>query len=227
MKSKSKALRNIVVFGSILVPFAITLLLSLSLVLIGVLPQVVSQWSSAHFLIQVSTQASVFLLYVALMVRFVKVDLYYWGGNINPMELILAIFGWVLVSMLITALVEFIGLDTEQFLEIDFDSLKPTWILFAIATTIIAPIYEEVTYRGFLLKFFVGKKKPGVWRQVFAAIFTSLIFALVHESQAWLPVFILSLYLSALTLYKKSIMLSIIIHSMQNFITVIGIFFID
>lgn len=86
-------------------------------------------------------------------------------------------------------------------------------IIFAfIIAVIIAPLVEEIFFRGFVLQTLAKKISP-FW----GIILTGLIFASVHfEFQSIMPLLILSLVLNVLYIKTKSIWPGIIFHIFNN-----------
>ena len=107
--------------------------------------------------------------------------------------------------------------------------------------TLLAPLMEEIAFRGFLLPAFATaydwlslKRTPANVRQwqattgntnaalIFAALFSSLIFALIHAPQldhAWGPVFLLfgvSLVLAFVRVRTASVACSTLVHLTYN-----------
>ena len=95
--------------------------------------------------------------------------------------------------------------------------LSKSFFLFCIVAILIAPISEEIFFRGFLLKTF--NIKYGNKRSV---ILTSLIFALFHlHIGAVIPVFILGLSISWIKIKTESLLPCIAIHIIQNTFAII------
>lgn len=84
-------------------------------------------------------------------------------------------------------------------------------LMLVISTCVIAPIFEELLYRGLVLS---ALKRFG---NMFAIIITSFLFALAHGNlpQA-VPVFFLSLVLCYVTLRSGSLYPSMMIHFINN-----------
>lgn len=93
----------------------------------------------------------------------------------------------------------------------------PTLLLFAFSGVIIAPITEEIIFRGFVLNTFLR------WGKLIATIVTSVLFAAVHCSWAAFPyIFVLSVYLCWLRFQTKNIYNSMIFHSFNNLFAIIS-----
>jgi membrane protease YdiL (CAAX protease family) len=134
-------------------------------------------------------------------------------------ELLLAPAGFI-VYILLSALLVFLAMQFLPF--IDFEQVQDTgysqlyqqfeFILALIMLVFIAPIAEEVLFRGYLL----GKLRAHVpvW---LAILLTSVLFAIVHG--AWnvgIDVFALSIVLCLLRVVSGSLWPSIILHMMKN-----------
>jgi len=83
-----------------------------------------------------------------------------------------------------------------------------------IIIVILAPIVEEVFFRGFLLQSFASKIG---WK--YSAILTSAIFAVVHfRFESVIPIYILGIVMSVLFIRTRSIWPGIIFHIINNLI---------
>lgn len=119
-------------------------------------------------------------------------------------------------------------------------STAGAWIMFAFGTT-LAPITEELAFRGFLLPSLLnifrwaerkGFSTAGVTRYAgipFAIIFTTIPFALLHASQvsdAWGPLLliaIVSVILCIVRLATESVAACAIVHAAYNFVLFAGV----
>ena len=106
--------------------------------------------------------------------------------------------------------------DLNQVQDTGFSGLtgRPEYILAFLSLVVIAPIAEEIIFRGYLL----GKlrKYTPLWVSI---LITSLLFALVHF--AWnvgIDVFALSIVLCLLRVWSKSLWPSILLHMLKNFV---------
>ncbi len=92
--------------------------------------------------------------------------------------------------------------------------------LFILAAVIIAPLVEEIFFRGFL---FAGLKNRFLWTT--AMLISSGLFALLHLSPlAAPPIFLLGLVFAYLYQRSGSIWPAVIIHSLVNSLAVIWIY---
>ena len=92
------------------------------------------------------------------------------------------------------------------------DSLLGHVFLF-LAVVIVAPIGEEVVFRGFLQKFLEEH-----WKDITRAVLvTSLFFAMIHFNPFWtIQIYILGVLLGFLSWKTKSVIPSIMLHSINN-----------
>ena len=92
------------------------------------------------------------------------------------------------------------------------DSLLGYVFLF-LAVVIVAPIGEEVVFRGFLQKFLEEH-----WKDITRAVLvTSLFFAMIHFNPFWtIQIYILGVLLGFLSWKTKSVIPSIMLHSINN-----------
>lgn len=115
---------------------------------------------------------------------------------------------------------ESLGAEPEQDAVVLLKTTKDPVILVLMIFTavIIAPLWEEVVFRGYLHP--VLKKYGGVWT---GAIFSSLLFAAVHNSlAAMLPLFVLAMLMVWLYEHTGSIWTPIAIHACFNATAVVG-----
>ena len=98
------------------------------------------------------------------------------------------------------------------------------FIFLFLAVVIVAPIGEEMVFRGFLQKFL-----EEYWRDVTRAVLiSSLIFAMIHFNPYWtIQIYLLGIILGFLSWKTKSIIPSIILHSLNNGIAFILTIFND
>ena len=109
-------------------------------------------------------------------------------------------------------------------------SIQQNKILFAISTSILGPVVEEVIYRGIVFNALVGEK-TNTKRNILAIILTAVIFALMHVSFAGftfsdllanMPVFVIGLTLTFLYFKTGNILCPIIVHVIVNTVSVIA-----
>jgi membrane protease YdiL (CAAX protease family) len=89
-------------------------------------------------------------------------------------------------------------------------------ILMAIAAVVVAPLCEEVVFRGFLYP--LAKRYAGMWA---AMIFSAVVFAVAHSSVvAVLPLAVFGVVLAVLYERTRSIWAPIAVHALFNGATV-------
>jgi membrane protease YdiL (CAAX protease family) len=87
---------------------------------------------------------------------------------------------------------------------------SPWWLL--VAGVVIAPVVEEVFFRGFL---FAGLWKKYTWKK--AALISSALFALIHiQVTAMIPIFILGYIFAFLYYRSNSVWPGILMHVTTN-----------
>ncbi len=134
-------------------------------------------------------------------------------------DILLAPAGFVIYILLSTALIMLAtqilpGFNTNQVQNTGFGhlSLNFEYILAFITLVIVAPVAEEVLFRGYL--FGRLKKYVPVWAAIIA---TSVLFGLVHGSwQVGIDTFSLSVILCLLREMSGSIWPSILLHMIKN-----------
>ncbi len=122
-----------------------------------------------------------------------------------------------------------------------FRTPSDVWLI-ALFGTLLAPLFEEITFRGFLLPAFATaydwialprtEAARDLWNSnnkisrpawAFSAVLTSILFAAVHGQQvafAWpvlLLLFTVALILAAVRLRLRSVLASTLIHASYNF----------
>lgn len=139
--------------------------------------------------------------------------------HLTPKDIGLALLGYLpylasstLLVVVITLLVP--GFDAEQAQELGFDSLANNleFVLAFIALVILAPIAEEVLFRGYLF----GALR-GMISFIPATLIVSALFGLVHgQWNVALDTFVLSLVLCWLREYTGTIWAPIALHMVKN-----------
>jgi len=87
------------------------------------------------------------------------------------------------------------------------------YVFLFLAVVIIAPIGEEIVFRGFLQKFL-----EDYWKDITRAVLvTSLFFAMIHFNPFWtIQIYLLGIVLGFLSWKTKSVIPSILLHSINN-----------
>ena len=144
-----------------------------------------------------------------------------WLFVIAPASVVtMALFMWVIQAAGYMAWMESLGAEPKQDTVVLLETTKDPLILILMIITavIVAPLWEEIVFRGYLHP--VLKKYGGIWT---GAIFSSLLFAVVHNSlAAMLPLFLLALLMVWLYERTGSIWTPIAIHACFNAAAVIG-----
>lgn len=141
------------------------------------------------------------------------------GSRVKWMHLLLGPAGFI-VYVVILAIVMTIAkvvlpfVDFEQPQDVGFDQLFTSYeyILAFVTLVVIAPIAEEILFRGYL--FGKLKKHVPIWA---AILITSFLFAIAHG--AWnvgIDVFVLSIVLCLLRVISGSLWPSILLHMIKN-----------
>lgn len=99
-----------------------------------------------------------------------------------------------------------------EFINQAFDELAISPIIMILTVAVIAPIYEEVVFRGILLKGMASKINPKL-----ALVISALFFALVHMNiPQGINAFLLGLLIGAIYINRGSIYLCIFAHFVNN-----------
>lgn len=137
------------------------------------------------------------------------------------LDLLLAPAGFIVYIALSALLVYLAGflqfIDLNQVQDTGFNDLfhQFEFGLAFLMLVIIAPLAEEILFRGYLFGKLLKNNIP-VWISI---LITSILFALVHA--AWnvgIDVFALSVVLCLLRVVSKSLWPSILLHMMKNFV---------
>jgi uncharacterized protein len=150
--------------------------------------------------------------------------------------------GGILLSLVVQLLSNFLPIPKTLPIDDFFRTPGDVWLV-AIFGTFLAPIFEELAFRGFLLPSLASawdwmrgpeRRSPDLaavagldqhWSApalVFSCTLTSIAFALVHSDQlahAWAPLavlFVVSLVLCWVRLWTRSLAASTLIHATYN-----------
>ena len=120
---------------------------------------------------------------------------------------------WLLFMIGTEFLTYWLDKDPTAFVDDLYDSANPKWLLI-LTMVVIAPIYEEVMFRGFM---WAGLAKPlGFW---WASIATSLVFAWIHGQYTpieGVAIVALAMVFSWARAKSNSLGLPIVLHIMNN-----------
>ena len=98
-----------------------------------------------------------------------------------------------------------------------FKELSVSPIILILSAAVVAPIYEEIIFRGILLKGMSKKVNP-----IIALVVSALLFALVHLNiPQGINAFLLGLVIGFIYLTTESIYLSIFAHFINNLLALI------
>lgn len=102
------------------------------------------------------------------------------------------------------------------------------WLILAFSIVVIAPIYEEILFRGIILNMLIFHTTPTIFNKYHLSqtqvhwvgiTLTSLLFAISHLQYNIIGIFLIfifSCFLCSIQLKFKSIGLTILIHSLNN-----------
>ena len=90
-----------------------------------------------------------------------------------------------------------------------------------LAAAVLAPIAEEIYFRGYVFRAYVAQKGP-----LQAYLFSSVLFAVVHLNwQAFVPIFVVGLFLGFLYQRTGSVLPGIIAHAFNNAVAFTVLYF--
>lgn len=135
---------------------------------------------------------------------------------------------WILMliaSFALSAALREIGIEPDQ-AEL-FSAVKDAplsqFLLVLLAGAILAPIGEEIFFRGFLFTSLLKERGPAV---AYAA--SSLLFAVVHLNlAALLPILVLGVGLAIARHVSRSLLAPIVAHSLNNMFALSFLYFVD
>ncbi|MDP5458812.1 CPBP family intramembrane glutamic endopeptidase [Alishewanella sp. SMS8] len=84
--------------------------------------------------------------------------------------------------------------------------------IFMLSSILISPMVEEVLFREVLFRNYIENSKF----QIFGLVFFSTLFALLHATDSFYLIFLLSLVLYSVRLRTNSLLVCILIHSTWN-----------
>lgn len=142
----------------------------------------------------------------------------YLGLKPFPFYLAVAFIGLWLIFIVGTETLTFmLDKDPTAFVDDLYASANPKWLL-VLAMVLVAPIYEELMFRGILWRA-VSEQFTGTKGMVKASIITSIVFSIIHlqyEFYEMSIVFLLAMLLSFARAKSGSVVLPIIIHILNN-----------
>lgn len=132
-------------------------------------------------------------------------------------EILKAYLLYIGISLIISAIVIYFdvqipGYQVQENIIPLFGNDKLSLIIAGIVVVVIAPLFEELFFRGFLLRTLVDKL--GLY---FGSIVSAMIFALVHFPwQSIIPIFILGLIINSIVIRTKNIWPALGFHIFNN-----------
>jgi membrane protease YdiL (CAAX protease family) len=140
-----------------------------------------------------------------------------WGFHRPPMAML-----WVvpvgLVSVYVVNLVYNTLVTTKtQAVVSDFPHSLGGLLLFVLLACVVAPLYEETFFRGFMFQGFASSFGP-IW----GAVISAALFSLSHQQlDVFVPLFALGLALAWVFYYTRSLWTNVALHSLFNAIAVL------
>jgi len=201
----------------------------LGLYKLGIIPETTKKINAVHMFIIIVSQAGIFLTLVMLLQAKLGFKYFGLGDEITGKDLIFGFAGLIIVNIFSSIFLNLTGTVPDQFKGFSPELLRNNIFLFMFTVALLGPIYEEVIFRGFILGMLVPEQETlnnnsPIKKNLPAILFTSLIFMLAHFDNLienyyiGLPLFLLGMYFSFITIYKKGIMLGILLHISQNFL---------
>ena len=125
----------------------------------------------------------------------------------------------LLVSWIVSRLLPEAG-GSNPLLELVLESRNPlSLVVFAVTATLLAPLYEELVFRGVLLPALVTR-----FGAVAGVAITSALFAVAHLSLVeFAPLFVLGIVLGWLRLGSGGLSRSVLMHSAWNGYTFVNL----
>jgi len=120
----------------------------------------------------------------------------------------LALFPLAYLALLLVTLI--FPLDTENTINLDWN------ILLVITALFLAPFGEEMMFRGYIQDFLKSRVRTEL-----AIILSSIIFSLFHPFRVFPQVFVLAVILGTVKEHYNSLIPSVVIHSLNNFLALI------
>lgn len=184
--------------------------------------------TSIDFLLIISAQALVFLFVFWNGFRFLPLQAFPWGQLPAAGLFLKSFLGLLAVNALSQIILNLLGLEVNQFANLNKDILQQDLWAFLLAVALIAPLYEEFIFRSLMLGPLAHEASLG--KQLLAVFWINAIFAVFHFETAtsWgvlLPIFFLGCYFSFLTIKTGSIALAASLHVSQNFFSGIALLY--
>jgi len=120
----------------------------------------------------------------------------------------LALFPLAYLALLLVTLI--FPSDTENTINLDWN------VLLVITALFLAPFGEEMMFRGYIQDFLKSRVRTEL-----AIILSSIIFSLFHPFKVFPQVFVLAVILGTVKEHYNSLIPSVVIHSLNNFLALI------
>ena len=118
----------------------------------------------------------------------------------------------VITNLMIEFDVQLPGFETQETHMPLMGESQIEWIISALIIILVAPIFEEIFFRGFIFKTLIERSKTWI-----AFLISGAIFAGIHlEFGTFMPLFILGLILNWIFFKTKSIYPGILFHIINN-----------
>lgn len=129
------------------------------------------------------------------------------------------IFGLLLAVFLLISggLQDFFGRSSSDFMDELLDE-RSFWLMMVLVL-VIAPIYEEWVFRGFVMGVILHAQGQRTIKTFVAIVVSSLAFALVHLQYDWLGlglIFVLALMLAWARLATRTLYVPMVLHILNN-----------
>ncbi len=139
--------------------------------------------------------------------------------HLNPMSFIFTILMIIAFRLLFdNSLILWVSrISMPDFISGSFEKLTVSPIILILSVMVVAPIYEEIIFRGILLKGMSKKTNPAI-----ALVVSALFFAVVHLNvPQGINAFLLGLVIGFIYLTTDSIYLSIFAHLINNLLALL------
>jgi membrane protease YdiL (CAAX protease family) len=203
-----------------------------SLFTFGLIPDEAKKINAVHMFIIIASQAAVFLGLVVFLQKKLGFAYFGFGDEISGKDLFFGFTGLIGVNMISAVFMNLMGTFPDQFKDFDPELLRSNLYLFMFTVALLAPIYEEVIFRGYILGMLVPEAgQGGILKSLPAMLFTSILFMVAHIDDIHenyfigLPLFLLGLYFSFWAIRKKGVMLTVILHVTQNFMAALAMLY--
>ena len=201
------------------------------LIKFNLLPNKLNLFASFHIFSISYIQASIFICIFLIFQKIKKPFLFLWGELPTIPVFIKYFFGMLAVNMCSALLMQLLHIDVKQYESFNKILIQQSPLFFLGAVVIIAPIYEEFIFRGFLLRYLyspLNENLENYKKWVVSVIISSIFFAAIHfDLDAFIPILFLSFYLSFVTVATKSITLSTLLHASQNLLSSLAFLYLD